>query len=364
MSSSGAILLSRQALHPCGKTAWVKSSVAAVKWLKERDFALCSSMGMPTWELITALGSIFDLELELFLPASDDDDFERKVTATSTQFNLNEATTRFWPVFDSDNMHNIRRTRDRLITQCADSIIPVSVRPDGHMNSLIKEWEKAGKTIVRDFITGYTSRDVPLAYTIARENINPEIVQLNDSYLIHWTRASNSAWPTETLLDYYTAIIESDRYPRSAFDTLNNILTTRRIKASSRKMPRRIATVSFSNCLPVEVAKLMTWRARYRMMSFEPYGIGIEKQTALAMNIMPVIYHDRKRDAIPDEQRWLSQSRGKKADWTTEDEYRHRGDFNLSSVDNDKLIVICRTERQARTISARTGLRAIAFTNE
>ena len=359
---SGAILLSRQALRPCGKCGWVKQSVRAIQWLKENDFTLCTSLGLQTWDLITSLGAIHDLGLEILIPCADRDDFRTRAVETCTQFNLNRLTTRFLPVFNHDETDDVRQKRDREIIARAKVILPVSIRPGGYMDSLIKEREPDDKAVNRDFAIEYEGSSAPMAYKIDPEKINPRLRWLEDSFLIHWTRTCNSAWPTERLIDYYRAVLESNCYPRSAFDTLKNILRMKTVVASSKNMPGKTATVSFSNCPPLTMVKLMTWRARYRVMSFEPYGIGIDKQTALAMNILPVNYYDRNGGAAVDTKHWLSQSRGEKSDWTAEDEYRHRGDVDISAVPSDKLIILCRAKSESEAIASRTGLKAMPFT--
>lgn len=359
-----AILLSRQALRPCGKTAWVKQSIEAVQWLKEQNLALCTSLGMQTWELITSLGSINDLDLEIHIPCKDRDDFRILATEACVQFNLNKLTTRFLPVFNHDEDITIRHKRDREVVGRADLLLPVSIRPGGYMDSLLEEFEDKGKTINRDFATGYKARALPVAYELDLDRVNLAMRQLEDSYLIHWTRTCNCAWPGERLIDYYRAVIDSESYPRSAYDTLKNIVTTKTIKASSRNMPGKTPTVSFSNCPPAVMVKLMTWRARYRMMSFEPYGIGIDKITAQSLNILPVNYYDRNGETGIDSRHWLSQSRGEKSDWTVEDEYRHLGDMDLSGIDDDKLMLVCRTAIEADELTACTGLKTIPFTTD
>lgn len=317
---------------------------------------------MQTWELITGLGSIHDLNLEIYVPCKDRDDFRVIATEACAQFNLNRLTTRFLPVFSDADTPDVRKSRDCRIVERADVILPVSIRPDGHMDCLIGACDEGKKTVNRSFAAEYETRSAPLAYKVETARINSEIERLEDSFIIHWTRTCNTAWPTETLIDYYRAVIESDCYPRSAFATLCNIVSTRVIKASCRNMPGKTATVSFSNCPPAVMAKLMTWRARYRVMSFEPYGIGIEKQTALAADILPVNYYYSNNGSVVDRRHWLSQSRGEKSDWTAEDEYRHLGDMDLTQIDPGKMIIICRAGGEANEMTEATGINAIAFT--
>jgi hypothetical protein len=127
-------------------------------------------------------------------------------------------------------------------------------------------------------------------------------------------------------------------------------------------MPGNIPTVSFSGISPLEFAGLMRWRARYREMSFEPYGIGIEREFALRHGIKPVMYYEKECPLSPQGcDFWLTQSRGMKTDWRNEDEYRFRGDFSLAHVSHDKIVCFCFETKQARTIKRQYGIKAIAF---
>jgi hypothetical protein len=55
---------------------------------------------------------------------------------------------------------------------------------------------------------------------------------------------------------------------------------------------------------------------------------------------------------------WLTQSRGRITDWTREDEYRCRGDLDLSAVPKESLLLICRCVDEAEELEHATGIRA------
>ena len=108
----------------------------------------------------------------------------------------------------------------------------------------------------------------------------------------------------------------------------------------------------------------MKWRARYRQMSFEPFGIGIEKNYAMAHGIKEVRYYQPSREKQLDGQdNWWWQSVGRKADWRIENEFRHKGDFDFSKVPEDKRLIFCHYKRQASLIQNQTGLKAMSFYN-
>ncbi|UCG62963.1 MAG: hypothetical protein JSV52_06695 [Candidatus Zixiibacteriota bacterium] len=325
--------------------------------------ALNTSVGIQTWELITCLGAVNQLELNIFLPCTHNDDVEALSSHVRDRFRLDEHQVTFIPVFPTDESREFNR--DREVVTRAHSILPVSIRPGGYMEGLIEQAKRQGKPVDRRFEVKYQPRRQPLGYRIDSEHVNPEVEKLNDSYLIHWTRSSNGPWPTESLFDYYGAIIDSEDYPRSAFHTLSNILDTRIIKGSPKNIPGKVAAVSFSNRPPAKMAELMSWRSRYRVMSFEPYGIGIEKRTALEKGVLPVIYYDRSSGdsakCVNGSDRWRTQSRGVKSDWSVEDEYRLAGDLAFSDIPRNSLIAICHTEDEAEQITAKTGIRTVPF---
>ncbi|MEW6413241.1 MAG: hypothetical protein AB1483_12345 [Candidatus Zixiibacteriota bacterium] len=364
MNLTAAALLSRQSMRLCARSKWVTQSIECIKWLKREDIALCSSVGMSTWELLTSLGSIYRLRLNLYVPRSRGEDLRDQLEKIHVDFDLCPNLTTFVPV-PSDGCADkgaLWQLRDSWIVGRADMLVPISIRPDGRLEHLLEQADRTDKIIDRRFQVEYESESANVSYTIAPEELNPHLSEIEGKFLIHWTRAFDGPWPTERPIDYYRSVIESDVYPRSAFDTLRNIAATRTLKASSKHMPGKIAAVAFSKTAPCKMLELIRWRSRYRHMSFEPYGIGIETQTAENLGIMPVEYTDPDESRPTNGDSWLCQSKGEKADWTSENEYRHRGDLDLSRIDRDKLILICRTVDEASAISAESGICAVSFT--
>jgi len=359
------ILLSRQPLRPSGKTAWVKQSVAAVRWLKNRGLVLHSSVGMQTWELLTSVASLEGIKQTLSVPAASGYEFERLTESAIDQFELNPGRVDFIPVFREEKnttKEELWLRRDKRLLEAADVLLPISLRKGGHMDSLLQWLCRQGKSVENRFRVDYEKRVQPLAYRLKAEQLDPKLQQLEDQYLIHWTRAANSAWPTEKLIYYYKAVIESESHPRSAFSTLINIILTEKIVATPKNMPAGIPTVSFSGLAPADIVPLVTWRSRFRQMSFEPYGIGIEKQYAMGKGVCPVQYYHKDCDRTHNSEQWLWQYVGKKADWRAEQEYRYKGDFDLSCFPSNRLLALCHTQREAEIIEKSTGLQAVSLT--
>ncbi len=359
MGETAAIFLSRQALRPDGRAAWVRKSVAAVEWLKRNDCTLLASCGMQTWELVLACASLTAAPRVVFLPASSPGEYRKQREMLIRQFALEESLTRFEPLIRPDCDHaEMAHLRDEAIVGAANLLLPISLRSGGNMRHLLQGCDDR---IVGTFRTEYEGRDSPLAYKWGADQLNPDIAEAGEEYLIHWTRGSNSAWPDETLIDYYRAVINSDTYPRTAFATLTHIVEGGRIIASSGHMPANTPTISLSGLSPHEVIPLMKWRARYRHMSFEPYGIGIRKEYALAVGIRAVQYYDRSAPRPAGLPVWLTQSKGEITDWRAEREYRHHGDIDLRAIPRAQLLAITLTAVEADELQKKTGLRAVSF---
>ncbi len=360
-----ALLLSRQPLRPNGDTPWVRNIIDAVSWLKGERAAICSSIGLQTWEMITTVTVDAGLPLILFIPAENEARYWAECVRAIHEFDLNTRVVTFVPVLAPKDRHAARailEARDRAVISRADLILPVSVRERGSLRRLIDDAESNGKQIMARFETPHTGRHDALSFEIDPGAVREELPKEAAEYIIHWTRSCNTAWPGERLIDYYRAIIDSPTYPRSAFTTLKRILESRKIIASSRHMPRKTATVSFSGLSPTELIPLIKWRARYREMSFEPYGVGIKREVAERLGIKPVLYYEPDdAGSVPSADRWRSQSVGQVTDWRREEEYRHLGNLDLSRVPDDALLAVCYAAGEAKRLQSEIGVRTISF---
>lgn len=352
-----AILLSRQPLRPTGETPWVAQSMAAALWLKEQGLGLVSSTGMQTWELITALASDLKIPLRLVMVADSKEEFLSACDQSIVEFNLDPGLTEFLPCLSAnDQASSPLSSRDDLVIKTADLLVPVSCRPTGSMSSRIAEAERSGREINREFCVAYSDKSATIKYDLSSHYLNPELHSLNGKYLIHWTRGTSSPWPGERRISFYRDVIKSDQWPRGAMETLARIVHTKKILASGRHMPGGTPTVSFSLLAPKDVVPLMRWRARYGEMSFEPYGIGIDRELGRQIGIREVIYFDAAQHTdIPDDHLWRSQSNGKITDWTAEQEYRFLGDLSLRDIAPTSTVLFCMTASEAVSLRSEFG---------
>jgi hypothetical protein len=338
-----AILNSRQNLRPCGDDLWIKQSGRAVKRAVENGNTILTSVGMNSWEVVLYFVSKYNAPVVVYIPAEEGIDLETTKQSILRQFCLkNELTD--WRVVefgaDKKDRHYFQHRRDELIINDADVVYPITARPDGNMMRLLNKLP--GEKVENNFKIEYVGETRKYKIEIDRNRINPEINQMLDRYLIHWTRSSNTNWPGETKYEYYEAVVQSNSvYPRDALATLKRILRDKKIIASSRHYRKNMAAVAFSSLPPSEAIKLMKWRARYREMSFEPYGAAIERNFAESIGIRKVLYGPAGQYyRLDDKDKAYFQSVGTKGFWLPEKEYRYLGDLDLDKIPKKYLAAV------------------------
>ncbi len=340
-----AILNSRQALRPGGDDLWISRSREAVADAIGRNLEIVASVGMNAWEIPLYFASRAGARLVLVVPRNQDDTPEAIQNYYCRQFHIEPGKIRFH--FLTVPRGNARKStfqkeRDLAVIMMADIIYPVAIRPGGNLERLIEEPKTSGVTIARDFQTEYDSRPSECKVIIDQARLRPHVNRLLDNNLIHWTRGTSAPWPDETSYQYYEDIIHArTRYPRSALDTLKRILNRRKILASSRHLPKGLRAVSFTGTAPLKAIGLMRWRARYQEMSFEPYGVAVEKQAALDVGVRKVLYGDAATSRnLESADRDYFQNVGKEGYWLPEEEYRYIGDFDLALLPEEKVTAV------------------------
>ncbi len=356
--ATAAVLISRQPMQPTANTAWVRAAGQAVRWLGQRGYTVLTSEGMQTFEMVLYWCVKYQVNQIIVLCASDMHHFIQRYLWVKSQFDCFICNSIIIPLINKSKKM-LPSLRDRFIMENADLLLPVSIRNNGELAKLIESCEGKNHTVDRRFQIPYEHRLSKLKYSVKREEISEAVKSIKGEYVIHWTRSSSYAWPGERLQSYYASVSICNVYPRNAFLTLQNILSTKTIKASSRHMSRNVKVVSFTGHSPFYFSSLMKWRSRYKEMSFEPYGIGIDKKAAVKYGIRPVIYHKNCHNT--DKERWLKQTYGRLSWWPDEDEYRHAGDLDLSLFFPEQLLCFCLMKKEAELIERKFGIRAVAF---
>lgn len=345
-----AILNSRQNLRPIGLDGWITASAQAAQAVGAQGNKLLTSLGMNTWELLVYLAAINKINQKIYIPLKKDQNQSDIAEYYTRQFQLKSDITE-WRFIDvnEDNRggHLFQKERDRRIIMDSDIIYPIALRRGSSLRNCISKLTECTAVIDDTFKIEYNIRKESYKLDIDKRLLNPEIDNALDDFIIHWTRTSNRPWPGETLYEYYGSIVNSTSvYPRSSFDTLVRIVTERKLRASSRHYRRGNSAVAFSELKPSEAVDLMKWRARYREMTFEPYGIALRKRCAREIGVRKVIYCESKLYSTSDtiDQPYF-QSIGTKGFWVLEKEWRHVGDIDLSLVDpNDIRVIVWKSD--------------------
>lgn len=316
---------------------------------------ILTSTGMHSWDILTCLASKRGFRVKMFLRRRVDQSESSLIEYYSREYNLDKTTTE-WSFIDTSPGREgnllFQAGRDKGIVKMADIIFPVSIRPDGNLQDILTWAANEGKDIRQEYMVEWNPRKFNLNDSYSTVNIDRNIDELLQYYIIHWTRTTHLPWPGESAFNYCDAIVSSkDNYARSALATLGRIWDEKKLRASSRHMRKGIRAVSLSSLMPSQAVKLMRWRARYREMTFEPYGVAIKKSAAKKANIRKVIYGNPEmiRYLPPDEQPYF-QSLGAIGDWRQEKEYRHIGDLSLAQIDDSDMALIVWCNKDVKSI--------------
>ena len=342
------------------------ASALAAQAVGAQDNKLLTSVGMNTWELLVYLAARYKINQRIYVPLKKDQNKSDIAEFYTRQFQLKSDLTewRFIDVNeDGRGSHLFQKERDRRIIMDSDIIYPIALRRGSSLLNYISKLTECTTVIDDTFKIEYNVRKESYKLDIDKRLLNPEIDDILDNFIIHWTRTSNKPWPGETLYNYYSFIVKStSAYPRSSLDTLSRIVTERRLRASSRHYRRGISAVAFSELKPSEAIDLMKWRARYREMTFEPYGIALRKKRAREMGVREVIYGESKLYGTIDtiDQPYF-QSIGTRGFWVPEKEWRHIGDIDLSLISPDDIRVIVWKKAEIEPMGNITGYKVVSI---
>lgn len=346
--TSVAILNSRQSKTPAGKDPWVRATLVAVEYAAANGWTIISSIGLNTWELVSWAAGRHDARQVLICP---DDPSGTDYGDLIRRFNLKSELVEWRSITRSSGRSQRKKWwagRDCEIVEAAEILLPVSIRQGGNLDSLLST--HSTKSVDDRFRIAYKPITHHERDAVVDSELNPDLHDWSDRWLIHWTRACHRPWPGESESDYYTDLVESgDEYCRSAGATLRRILSERLIRASSWKIGVGRPMVAFTELTPTESLRLMRWRPRWSRWSFEPYGIAITKEVAAGLGVRPVRYvPDCEWKTLSIDEKPLAHREGK-ADgfWTAEREWRCAGNVNLSLVPTSDLRVIVRSRREA-----------------
>lgn len=368
-SRLAVILNSRQSKTPTGNDPWITNTFEAVRWAVKKGYVLITGIGMNTWELVCwACGNCAGRQV-IVCPVESSADINQIVNKIVDDFGLDRNRTG-WLFFAAMQKAKSSKVdwpkRDRLAISHANIFIPVSLRPDGNLEMLLKQYLNGNKNVViDDFKVGYQGRVKKYKQVITKEDLNPKISNMPWDYVTHWTRTHYGAYPDETSKEFYSKLVNSgDYYLNSAINTLKQILVEKKIKGSTHNIKDGMSVVAFSSLRPEDVLPLMRWRARYVRWSFEPYGIAISTEMAKSIGLRPVIYGKPSLyETLTEQDKPFFQSQGVKGgDWCPENEWRHIGDLDLSDIKSSDMKIIVGKSDEVKAIGWFTESEVISLT--
>lgn len=355
------ILNSSQSKTPCGCDSWIVSTRKAVDDLLEGGHTVITSIGLNTWELVLYLAASKKGSQVIVSPHIDEDDGEFIFKRTIDEFGLDKDRTAMVFVAPESGLKRPKATwlkRDKAAISLAEVMVPVSIRPGGKLERLLRS-NRAGRKIISGYEVQHERTKVgSLRYE--REGISFQMDSWD--YVTHWTRTHHGPWPGQKRSEFYKSLIESkDEYPNNAFHTIRKIAGDGIIRASSKRMRGGVEAVAFTESHPRDVLSRMRWLPKRVNWNFEPYGIAVAKDTAKKMGIRPVIYGvDEDRESLSQDDRPYFQSRGQKdVDWTSEREWRYIGDLDFFGLDSEQIKFLVWSNQEVSVMDKEAGWRTL-----
>ncbi|TWT53640.1 hypothetical protein Pla22_12700 [Rubripirellula amarantea] len=170
-------------------------------------------------------------------------------------------------------------------------------------------------------------------------------------WLIHCTRGRRGPWPDETESQYRDQVIlgTAEAIRRGPLDALIRILRTGRLTASAVTSAKLYPVVCFTAVSLNEILSRRCFRSHLSRWDYEPYGIAIRMNAALALGMEPVIYgRAPERKLIAEHDRYRFHPIGNSQVWRQEKEWRSRETIELNDLDVKDVRVFVRDSEEAR----------------
>lgn len=397
-----SVLNSRKSRGSASDGDWLPATKSLVGFALEQGFTVASSYGNTAYSLTTCLAKGFptvivcDDVLPFMAPESR---FAEFLSSWGDLFDCD--CTLFlspFPPGTKPGMPVRFVLRDHVVAALATVLLVADVRPGGNMALVIEAARKRGITIgssstaglqwrrLADFVVpqqigavcsirnstvlpGHQERGAqqPVESRAATRGMigsthtlspGEEPGENTSGFLFHYTRSCPGPWPGQTMAQYCRSLIEGRREAaHTALDTLMHILSEGVIRGSSRLTRGRCPLVSFTECDPSSLQGLIKWRTGLIRWSFEPYGIGIRRDALLNRGAGQVVYGDETvYKWLPVDSKHLFQFQSPaRADWVVEKEWRTKGDLLLDGFEDDDLVIVVPTCKEAETVARAFG---------
>jgi len=263
--------------------------------------------------------------------------------------------------------------RDHLVAALASVVMVADVRPRGNMAAVLNLVARRGIPVVlpEEGCVQQRERSDPETSMVTQCRKEPQrrVQRAPDlsHYLIHYARSCPGPWPGQTIAEYCKSLADGEPGSgHTAFDALQRILDEGLIRGSSKLTRGPLPMVSFTECMPGDIGRIITWRPGLVRWSFERYGIGVPRDVLKELGARPVLYGPEGELALLDEDdRPFFQVRKPDAtDWSNEREWRLRGDLDLGLVPLERLVAIVLTDAEASAIRDRLGCLTVALDSQ
>ena len=130
------LLNSRQSPRISSTSKWIEQTLTALRQYDHRKMALVSSLGMTTWEFLTWAGGRMGFSTVLILPAGSAQNFNVLRTKAIMDLGLDDTKVlALRPIRTGRNSSSELDSaiRDRWIMALSHSLVPISIRPGGHL---------------------------------------------------------------------------------------------------------------------------------------------------------------------------------------------------------------------------------------
>ncbi len=179
-------------------------------------------------------------------------------------------------------------------------------------------------------------------------------------FLAHCTRGNAGPLPEESIEHYIDRVWSRGAVPEcNAYETLLQILEQQRVAGNTRMTRSDSRCVSFSAVPLAELLSRRQFRSHLGRWDWEPYGVLVRRDALQSLGARPVIYGDEADfKSLDASDRDYFQPRGTKnarnpQDWSSECEWRLRGDLDFCDLPPDSILIFTHTQSQAQQIARR-----------
>lgn len=257
--------------------------------------------------------------------------------------------------------------RDRTLVILGEELRPLTVRPGGHtarlLATLCPQSPPASRSKARVKPAVDEARGATEGVGAVGDVGAAEVLRIDEwpwPALVHWTRRREGPWFGQSDQQYWDELLEErPERDRSALAVLERIVLERRLRASWLALRGGESMVCWAEVTPTMLAAQRVFRVHRHRWDFEPYGLAVDREWLERTGARKVIYGD---DALwerlsENDRPWFQQfgSRtprsGRSIDWRVEQEWRVRGDVDLTNLPREAAIVFVPDAAAARAMA-------------